>query len=95
MILRSPPWTKRLLSDAELAEIRAAEPTYLRVTLQREDNWNDGWRSALWDEDSQKVAEGREAASPIEAFRAACERIEVLPVPKEFVRWRDTDVEVA
>jgi hypothetical protein len=93
---RHPYWyvrQRRFLSDADLAEIRAAEPDYLTASFVWERGHSHTCRLYLYDSDSgtyERIAEGS-GPSAIEAFRAACERIEVLP---SYAEWNGCQVEV-
>jgi hypothetical protein len=89
MIPRLAPWTRRALSVAGREEITAATPPDWFVTIRREDNWNRGWTSTIYDADKRQVVEARFRPSPIAAFRAAR-----LLACAETVHWRDCDVEV-
>lgn len=98
MTPRYPYWyvrQRRFLSNADLDEIKTAEPDYL--TAQFVMDAHDRHRCVLYlSIDSrtwERVAEGT-GMRAIEAFRHALSRIELLPVLPEFARWRDTDVEV-
>jgi hypothetical protein len=82
--LREPtPWARRNLSDADREEI--ADGPEMAVDL----GYSGGWTCRLLDEKKRLLAEVYRHASAIGAYRAA---VALLP---EFVRWRETDVEVA
>lgn len=84
---------RQFLSEADLAEVRAAQPDYLTASFVMERH--DSHRCVLYlpagDKDWEKVAEGA-GSRAIEAFRAALSRIEPLT---DHVEWRGCQVEVA
>lgn len=90
MIPQTVKWARpRHITDEEWWEITDTEPRLITAHLSPMDNYNHGWKCALYSRNERQVALALRYPRAIEAFRAACEQLK-----GETATFRGVEVEV-